>query len=490
MPRARLVLASTSPLSARAAGAPAAAVRRRARPQVDEARARRRDAGRDRGPPGAGEGRCGRRARRRGGRDRLRPGRRPRRPRHRQARRPRARDRAAARRCAGAPSIFQTAVAVVCRASGFAPSALVPVTVRFRDLERRRDRALPARRDAVRLRRQRQDRDPRHRPRRERRLRRSDRADRPAADPHLRAAAPAGIDPLGQRVGGRRHDVRAARSIWCRTRSTSAPPKAAPTCGERLPLGTLAHRRAPRPLGVREREDDTRLPEARRCRCARSRGRCSRSRSSSCRARRRAAATTPASTAHRLLAPALAGNDLGLLCGSGPAGGRRSRRAARRSGARGRGCASSLCPVRARSRSRSRRAASTARALPSSATCRSRPPRATRASASSRRRRAASAQTQVVIETPYRNAGAARRARRRSCSRRRVLSVSVGLTLGERIDAQRLRRALARGAENVAGRRAGGVLVPGALRAASDAAQVSAAPAPCRRTARRPSSSA
>ena len=34
--------------------------------------------------------------------------------------------------------------------------------------------------------------------------------------------------------------------------------------GERLPLGTLRVAARPRPLGLREREDDARLPEARR----------------------------------------------------------------------------------------------------------------------------------------------------------------------------------------------------------------------------------
>jgi predicted house-cleaning NTP pyrophosphatase (Maf/HAM1 superfamily) len=90
----------------------------------------------------------------------------------------------------GRTVVFHTAVAVACVETGFRAAEVAPVTVRFRDLERRRDRALPAHRAAVRLRRQRQGRDARHRPARGDRVRRPDGADRPAADPHLGAAAP------------------------------------------------------------------------------------------------------------------------------------------------------------------------------------------------------------------------------------------------------------------------------------------------------------
>src|SRR5205085_1451990 len=54
---------------------------------------------------------------------------------------------------------------------------------------RGRDRALPSHRAALRLRRQRQVRDAGHRAARRDRFRRPDRAGRPAADPHLPAAA-------------------------------------------------------------------------------------------------------------------------------------------------------------------------------------------------------------------------------------------------------------------------------------------------------------
>ena len=101
-----------------------------------------------------------------------------------------ARATAQLRAMSGRSVVFQTAVAVVLRRDRLSRGAsAVPVTVRFRDAERRRDRALPARRAALRLRRQRQVRDARHRAARGDRVRRPDRADRPAADPHLRAAA-------------------------------------------------------------------------------------------------------------------------------------------------------------------------------------------------------------------------------------------------------------------------------------------------------------
>ena len=185
-PRSRLDLA----VSAGAPGATAIAVRRPCAPGR-RARARRRDAGRDGVSPRLGEGRCGCRRRRRGGGHRLRSGRRPRRPRHRQAGRSRARPRPVggdARPHRDLPDRGRGRLRrerISRRRAGAGDGALSRP-------ERCRDRALPARRNALRLRRQRQDRNPRHRPRRERRLDRPDRADRPAADPHLRVAAPGG----------------------------------------------------------------------------------------------------------------------------------------------------------------------------------------------------------------------------------------------------------------------------------------------------------
>ena len=76
-----------------------------------------------------------------------------------------ARATAQLRTMRGRTVVFQTAVAVVCRATGFVEAALVPVAVRFRDLgDDEIERYLRAE-HAVRLRRQRQDRDARHRAR-------------------------------------------------------------------------------------------------------------------------------------------------------------------------------------------------------------------------------------------------------------------------------------------------------------------------------------
>ena len=91
----------------------------------------------------------------------------------------------------------------------------------------------------------------------------------------------------------------------------------------------------------------------------------------------------------RLLAPALAGHDVGLISEAGLPAVADPGRATRRRGARAPEFASSPCRARARSRLPSRRAASTARASLSSATCRPRRMRAPRASASSRRHRGA-----------------------------------------------------------------------------------------------------
>ena len=100
----------------------------------------------------------------------------------------------------GRSVVFHTAVAVVC------PHAWLRAhrgRLGHRSLsqaDRRRDRALPARRAAVRLRRQRQVRDARDRLARSDRIGRSDRAGRAAADSHLRAVARGRHRPAGNPV--------------------------------------------------------------------------------------------------------------------------------------------------------------------------------------------------------------------------------------------------------------------------------------------------
>ena len=113
-----------------------------------------------------------------------------------------------------------------------------------------------------------------------------------------------------------------------------------------------------------------------------------------------------------------------------------------------------------------------------------------RASASSKRRRGATRQTQVLIETPYRNAAllAALLAQLQPTT---LLSVSVGLTLARRLHAQRPASRAGAG-----GRAALPADVPAvfSLLAARAEPRVRTqdrrSRRPCRRTARRPSSSA
>ena len=189
MPRPRLILASTS------------RYRRELLPRLrlpfDVRRARgRRDAARRRNARATlaqrlalAKAHAVAAARPRRGRDRLRPGGRPRR---RGASASPATTRARSRscaRCAAARVVFQTAVAVVCAATGFAQRRWRRCTVRFRELsdaeiehylraEQPYDCAGSAKTETLGI-----------------ALleaiesRRPDRADRPAADPHLRAAA-------------------------------------------------------------------------------------------------------------------------------------------------------------------------------------------------------------------------------------------------------------------------------------------------------------
>ncbi len=118
-----------------------------------------------------------------------------------------ARATAQLRRMRGRTVVFQTAVAVVCMDSGFEQQDLAPVRVHFRDLDRRRDRDLPAHRAALRLRRQRPQRRPGHRAAGGDRQRRPDGPGRPAADPHLPPAARAGLRawPTSRAHRGRWH---------------------------------------------------------------------------------------------------------------------------------------------------------------------------------------------------------------------------------------------------------------------------------------------
>ncbi len=104
---------------------------------------------------------------------------------------PGGRERAAAQLHAmsGRRVVFHTGVAVVCAARGHEACAVVPVTVRVRRLDGRRDRPLPEPGGALRLRGQREIGGARHRAARIDRVGRPDRAGRPAADPHLRHAA-------------------------------------------------------------------------------------------------------------------------------------------------------------------------------------------------------------------------------------------------------------------------------------------------------------
>ena len=91
-----------------------------------------------------------------------------------------------------------------------------------------------------------------------------------------------------------------------------------PTLGERAAARRAPRRGAARPLGVREREDDARVPEARRRRRAAGAAAAGDRRSSSCRARRRAApgarAVRPATACSRRRCD---GHDLGLISEAG-----------------------------------------------------------------------------------------------------------------------------------------------------------------------------
>ncbi len=173
----------------------------------------------------------------------------------------------------------------------------------------------------------------------------------------------------------------------------------------------------------------------------------------------------------RLLAPAIAGNDLGLLSEAGLAAladpGARLVAAAHAAGLRVVALpgASSIALAVAASGLNGQSFAFVGY-LPIEAAARS--ARIRELEAASRRQ----GQTQVMIETPYRNPAllAALVAELQPTTQ---LSVSVGLTLASECDAQRQRRALARGAERRARRRAGGVFVPGAL-SAGEPAQESA----------------
>ena len=187
----------------------------------------------------------------------------------------------------------------------------------------------------------------------------------------------------------------------------------------------------------------------------------------------------------RLLAPALAGHDLGLLSEAGLAAladpGARLVAAAHAAGLRVVALpgASSIALAIAASGLNGQSFAFVGY-LPIDAAARS--ARIRELEAASRRH----GQTQVMIETPYRNPAllAALVAELQPATQ---LSVSVGLTLASESTRSDSDRALAHGAEHPARRRAGGVLVPGAL---TRRLRTRRSPAPCRRTARRPSSSA
>ena len=161
-PPMRLILASTSRLSPRTAGAPAPAVRRRRARRSTKPRCRRSAAGAGAAPGRAKALAVATRAAGCLG-DRLRPGRRTRRPAAGQAG---SREAAIAQLPAmsGRDVAFHTAVVPAPGADGRVRTRIDTTTVRFRTLSRRRDRALRRCRAAVRLRRQLQVRRPGHHP--------------------------------------------------------------------------------------------------------------------------------------------------------------------------------------------------------------------------------------------------------------------------------------------------------------------------------------
>ena len=389
----------------------------------------------------------------------------------------------------GRTVVFQTAVAVVCARERLRTQpALVPVTVRFRELsdaeierylraEQPYDCAGSAKSEGLGI-----------------ALleaidsRRPDGADRPAADPHLRAAAraPASIRSA-RRAAVPTHDLAghalpgAERARFRHRRRRRRSQRACCRSARCAIAARLGH------WVCREREDDARLPEARRCRRPLARPlQADRDRRIAARRPRGATGAGRVRRSIALLAPALGGQRSRPDLGGGAARGRRPGRAARRRGAR-----AGLRVVAAAGRRARSLLALAASGLngQSFAFVGYLPIEAGRARARIRELEALSrrpAQTQVMIETPYRNA-ALLGALLAHLQPATMLSVSVGLTLaGESTRSDSVARWRA-GPSALAGGRAGGVLAPGALSATR---QDSAVSGPCRRTGRRPSSSA
>ncbi len=280
-----------------------------------------------------------------------------------------ARATAQLQRMRGQTLVFQTAVAVVCQATGFEQRDLAPVRVVFRKLERRRDRDLPARGAALRLRRQRQERRPGHRAARGDRQRRSDGL---VGLPLIRTCrmlrAAGGSTCCEQRASC--YLVPAPLDFGC---------DAAGAAAGRAAAGHAASRGRAITHWICENAKSARAYLKRIDAMRRLPRRCRRSRSRNCRARCTRRATTPASSTRGRCLPrrwtaTTSGCSAKPACLPSPT--RAPRWCAPRTNWGSRWCRSS---ARCRCCSHWRQAGSMARTSPSSATCRRMPRRASHA---------------------------------------------------------------------------------------------------------------